>query len=118
MSFLSVYEKPEERSSRFCDNQDLHPPDFTPWKTAPDGRSEARPCDFSRRFCARKQAVSMLSVYEKKIGIACALLIMVLAVHHCLGISVGEEQLRKSWPDTCEESSRDGLTHLRELSVN
>jgi len=24
----------------------------------------------------------------------------------------------KSWPDTCEESSRDGLTHLRELSVN
>jgi len=21
----------------------------------------------------------------------------------------------KSWPDTCEESSRDGLTHLREL---
>jgi len=42
-----------------------------------------------------EQAVSMLSVYEKKIGIACALLIMVLAVHHCLGISVvGEEQLR------------------------
>jgi hypothetical protein len=62
----------------------------------------------------------MLSVYEKKIGITCVLLIMVLAAHHCLRISaVGEEQLRlESWPDTCEESSRDGLTHLRELSVN
>jgi len=32
---------------------------------------------------------------REKIGIACALLIMVLAAHHCLGISVvGEEQLR------------------------
>jgi len=35
---------------------------------------------------------------------------------HCSGISVvGEEQLQaKELPDTCEESSRDGLTCLRE----
>jgi len=43
---------------------------------------------------------------------------MVLAAHHCLGISVvGEEQLRlKSWH--MRGKFRDGLTHLRELSVN
>jgi len=65
-----------------------------------------------------EQAVSMLSVYEKKIGIACALLIMVLAAHHCLGISVGEEQLRQRAGPTPARKVPDGLTHLRELSVN